>query len=143
MNGGVWSGEQYPVSPGSGNFIRDKLTLEFIIHRHLATMSFIITNPQLTEERYHWAIEHLMALMRPYADAEFKKEHEKAMEYYHGKVKDEVLETREGGAVENAKTSEDTNSLIREKYRLIFKAVNALIKRRNLGLEIKDYEDIG
>ena len=135
-----------------GENIRDSVNLEYNVHKHLDRMSGIITNPNLNEDRYNWAIEHLLALLYPYIDDEFDKKLNEIRDYFDGPVtgkkpKDDdfstVVEIRAGGAIEKAKTTQLAAELIKQRNRLIFKEVNDLMKRLNIGFEQRGYEDIG
>ncbi len=135
-----------------GENIRDSVNLEYNVHKHLDRMSGIITNPNLNEDRYNWAIEHLLQLLQSYGDDEFIKKIEEIRDYFDGPVtgkkpKDDdfstVVEIREGGAISKSKTNQLAAELIKQQNRLIFKEINGLIKRLNMGLEQRGYEDIG
>jgi hypothetical protein len=115
---------------GPGESIRDKINLQFNVHRHIDRMSKIINDPQLDESRYNWAIEHLRFLLEPYADPEFEKDIKDLEKKYDHKIKD-------------AKTTKGEADLIKEKNRAVLKALSMLIKRLRLGLEIQGSEDIG
>lgn len=110
--------------------IRDKVNLQYNVHKHIDRMSKIINDPNLGEQRYNWAIEHLLAIMEPYGDIAFNKEKKDIEKKYNKKIAD----------VE--KTS-DEEKLIREKNQRMFRALNFLIKRLRMGLEIEGMEDIG
>lgn len=113
-----------------GESVRDKLNLQYNVHRHLDRMSKIINDPQLDENRYNWAIEHLLMMLEPYGDDGFKKEKSSIDDEYNRKIK-------------NAKTTSEEEKLIREKNRMILQQLSHLIKRLRLGLEIQGSEDIG
>jgi hypothetical protein len=110
--------------------IRDKLNLQFNVHRHLDRMSSIITNPQLDEDRYNWAIEHLLTMLIPYGDEKFTENYNKIERDYEKKIKD-------------IKTTQGEQELIKEKNRKVLIELSMLIKRLRLGLEIQGSEEIG
>lgn len=114
----------------SGESIRDKINLQFNVHRHIDRMSKIITDPNLDESRYNWAIEHLLTLLIPYGDDQFKTDIESIKKKY-----DEEIE-------KCPRTSEQTN-LIKKKNREIFEKLSYLIKRLRMGLESEGSEDVG
>ncbi len=137
----------------TGENMRDNVNLEYNVHKHLDRMSGIITNPNLNEDRYNWAIEHLLQLLQAYDDDVFGKRLEAIREHFDGKVvekkpkKDDalgtVVEIRTGGVIEASKSTQDAAELIKHRNRLIFKELNGLIKRLNMGLEQRGFEDIG
>jgi hypothetical protein len=106
-------------------------------------MSAIISDANLTENNYNWAIEHLLSMLKPYGDDDdkFKENLEKILDYYEGKKNKQGF--REGGKIRAAKTSQETTKLILEKNRHVFNELNYLIKRLRLGLETEVTEDIG
>lgn len=110
--------------------IRDKLNLSENIYRHLDRMSAIITNPQLDESRYNWAIEHMRILLEPYTTGtQYEKNVKKIENDYEKKIK-------------NAKTTAEEKRLILEKNRMILKELSNLIKNLRLGLELQGEEEI-
>lgn len=123
--------------------IRDKLNLQYNVHKHMDRMSAIISDANLNENHYNWAIEHLLSMLRPYGDDDekFKSALEEILDYYEGKKNKKGF--REGGKIKNAETNQKMNELIREKNRHIFNELNYLIKRLRLGLETEVTEDIG
>ena len=138
-----------PVSTGEN--VRDRINLEYNVHKHLDRMSSLITNPSLNEDRYNWAIEHLIQLLQTYADDEFTKNVDAIRDHFDGKIvkhktKDDdfstILEIRGNGTIDKNTTTQGKAELIKQRNRLIFKELNGLIKRLNMGLEQRGYEDI-
>jgi hypothetical protein len=113
-----------------GTSIRDKLNLQFNLQRHLDRMSLIIVHPELDENRYNWAIEHLLDLLEEYGDEEF-----------HTQI--DSIEAKYKGLIEKAESTQAETNLIKQKNRQVFKALNGLIKRLRLGLEMQTIEKIG
>lgn len=127
---------------GGGESIRDKLNLKYNVHRHIDRMSNIIADPNMDESRYNWSIEHLLTLLKPYGDddTKFVENLNKIRDIYDGK---EVNGIRKGGLIKAAKTSRESDELIKERNRKIFLELSYLIKRLRLGLELEGSEDIG
>lgn len=125
----------------SGENIREKLNLEYNVHKHLDRMSGIISNPNLDESRYNWAIEHLLNLLNPYADDEFKNDLNKIRDHYDGKPNKEGR--RSGGKIEKATTTSKSVELEKRRNLEIFGKLNELVKRLNVGLQLRGHIDIG
>lgn len=122
------------TSPGEES-IRDKFNIQFNIHRHIDRMSSIITNPMLDENRYNWAIDHLLSMLEPYGDdvPEFKEEMQKLKDEYDGKE----------GRINKAQTTAEQSRLIKERNRKVFLLLNNLMKKLGVGLEMQGSEVIG
>ena len=127
--------------------IRDEPSLKGNIYRHLELMSSIIGNPNLNEDRYNWAIEHLLALLRPYGDTEFDKNFNEIKSHFDGPVGNDdlskILDTRKGGVIEASNSTQDATELIKEQNRLILREIHGLINRLDLGLPFFSTETIG
>lgn len=110
--------------------IREKINLAYNIHRHIDRMSAIIVNPELSQNHYNWAIQHLLRMIKTYGDEEFLKKIKETEEKYDKRIK------------EAGTTQKEIEERI-EKNLEIFEHLNELIKKLRMGLEQEGSEIVG